>query len=158
MVAVSRCARDRRDRRDRQEFEKSIDRERGVLVCRCRFPRVASSLAVGFALGRARTQTEKECEYEQPILWVSDAPPDLGFSGVFVHPEHPDFPLTWMTRHYGLLAVGRPGVTPKTFPADKPVTCRYRLLFHRGALQAAEIQKAYEACGATIKLQQEGRK
>jgi hypothetical protein len=83
-----------------------------------------------------------------------------GLSGaaVFVHPEHPDFPLTWMTRHYGLLAVGWPGVTPQTFAAGKAFTCRYRLWLHRGAPEAGEIQKAYEAYGATIKLQQEGRK
>ena len=83
-----------------------------------------------------------------------------GLSGaaVFVHPEHPDFPLTWMTRHYGLLAVGWPGVTPQTFPAGKPSACRYRLWIHRGAPEAAEIQKAYEAYGATIKLQQDRRK
>jgi len=79
-----------------------------------------------------------------------------GLSGaaLFVHPEHPDFPPAWMTRHYGLLAVGWPGVTPQTLPAGKPFTCRYRLWIHRGAPEAAEIQKAYEAYGATNKLQQ----
>ena len=82
----------------------------------------------------------------------------LSGAALFVHPEHPDFPLTWMTRHYGLLAVGWPGVTSQTFAAGNPFTCRYRLWLHRGALEAAEIQKAYEAYGATIKLQQDRRK
>jgi hypothetical protein len=57
-----------------------------------------------------------------------------------------------------LLAAGWPGVTPQTLPADKPVTCRYRLWLHRGAPEAAEIQKAYAAYGATIKIEPEGRK
>ena len=44
---------------------------------------------------------------------------------------------------YGLLAVGWPGVTPKTLPAGEPVTCRYRIWIHRGTPDAAEIQRAY---------------
>jgi hypothetical protein len=70
-----------------------------------------------------------------------------GLSGaaVFVHPRHVNYPPTWMTRHYGVLAVGWPGVEAQTFPAGKPFSCRYRLWIHRGAPEAAEIQKAYEA-------------
>jgi hypothetical protein len=64
---------------------------------------------------------------------------------VFVHPGHRDYPPTWMTRHYGMLAVGWPGVTPQTFPSGKSVSCRYRIWIHRGAPEAAEIEKAYEA-------------
>ena len=82
----------------------------------------------------------------------------LNGAAVFVHPEHPDFPLTWMTRHYGLLAVGWPGVTPQTFPAGKPSACRYRLWIHRGAPEAAEIQKAYEAYRGTATVRQDGGK
>lgn len=82
----------------------------------------------------------------------------VGLSGaaVFVHPEHPDFPPTWMTRHYGLLAVGWPGVTPQTFAAGKPFACRYRLWIHRGAPEAAEIQKAYETYRQTATVRQNG--
>jgi hypothetical protein len=35
----------------------------------------------------------------------NDAPAASG-AAVFVHPSHPDFPPEWMTRDYGLLAVG----------------------------------------------------
>jgi hypothetical protein len=74
-----------------------------------------------------------------------------GISGaaVFIHPSHPDYPPTWMTRHYGLISVGWPGVIPQTFPADKTFSCRYRLWIHRGAPGTAEIQKAYENYCAT---------
>jgi len=76
-----------------------------------------------------------------------------GLSGaaIFVHPQHPDFPPTWMTRHYGMLAVGWPGVEPKTFPAGKSFSCSYRLWIHRNALSSAEIQKAYDAYCAEAK-------
>ncbi len=69
-----------------------------------------------------------------------------GPSGValFVDPHHPDFPPEWMTRDYGVLAVGWPGVNSKTFAASESVTCNYRLWIHRGIPLAAEIQKAYE--------------
>jgi hypothetical protein len=69
-----------------------------------------------------------------------------GTSGasIFVHPEHRDYPPTWMARHYGLVSVGWPGVDAQTFPAGQSIVCRYRLWIHRGAPGAAEIQKAYD--------------
>jgi hypothetical protein len=69
----------------------------------------------------------------------------LSGAALFVHPHHPDYPPTWMTRHYGMLAVGWPGVTPQTFSSGKSFSCRYRLWVHRNALDRAEIQKAYDA-------------
>jgi hypothetical protein len=65
-------------------------------------------------------------------------------AAVFVHPSHPDFPPEWMTREYGLLSVGWPGVNAKTLAAGEPVTCRYRIWLHRGTPDAATIQKAYD--------------
>ena len=76
-----------------------------------------------------------------------------GVSGaaIFVHPKHRDYPPTWMTRHYGLVSVGWPGVEPQTFPAGKPITCRYRVWIHRGAPTAAVIQKEYDAYRSAAK-------
>jgi hypothetical protein len=78
---------------------------------------------------------------------VGDFQGAAGLSGaaVFVHPQHRDYPPTWMARHYGLLSVGWPGTEPQTFPANEPITCRYRIWIHRGNPAPAEIQKAYEA-------------
>ena len=75
------------------------------------------------------------------------------FSGaaIFVDPNHPDYPPTWMTRHYGMLAVGWPGVTPQTFPPAKSFNCRYRIWVHRGAVAASEIQKVYQTYRTTSK-------
>jgi hypothetical protein len=71
--------------------------------------------------------------------------PAASGAAVFVHPSHPDFPPEWMTRAYGLLAVGWPGVEPKTLPVGQRVTCRYRLWIHRGMPDAESIQKAYDS-------------
>jgi len=70
-----------------------------------------------------------------------------GLSGaaIFVPSDHPNYPPTWMTRHYGLLSVGWPGTEPQTFPPNEPIRCRYRVWIHRGNPEAAEIQKAYGA-------------
>lgn len=66
-------------------------------------------------------------------------------AAVFVDPKHPDYPPEWMTREYGVLAVGWPGVNAQTIEAGKTVTCRYRVWVHQGNLEVGEIEKAYEA-------------
>ena len=69
-----------------------------------------------------------------------------GMSGaaIFVHPAHRDYPPTWMTRHYGLVSVGWPGVQPQTFPSGEPITCRYSVWIHRSSPTAAEIDARYQ--------------
>jgi hypothetical protein len=64
---------------------------------------------------------------------------------LFVSPQNPDFPPEWMTRDYGILAVGWPGVQEVTLTPDKPVTCSYRLWIHRGVSDASRIQKEFAA-------------
>lgn len=80
------------------------------------------------------------------------APKFLGASGpsgaaLFVDPHHPDFPPEWITRDYGVLAIGWPGGNSKTLAAGESVTCNYRLWIHRGIPPAAEISKGYEEFG-----------
>ena len=70
---------------------------------------------------------------------------DYSGAAVFVAPGHPDFPPEWMTRHYGLLCVGWPGVKPKTFQPGETIRCRYRVWIHRGAVNADRISRAYRA-------------
>src|SRR5688500_12504099 len=66
-------------------------------------------------------------------------------AAILVAPDHPDFPPEWMTRHYGLLCVGWPGVQPKTFQPGATIRCRYRVWIHRGAAKAERILQAYRA-------------
>jgi hypothetical protein len=73
--------------------------------------------------------------------------PDAKPSGaaIFVDPSHPDFPPTWLTRHYGCLCLGWPGVTPGMLEPGKPVRCAYRIWVHRGLPDVATLKQAYEA-------------
>jgi hypothetical protein len=73
------------------------------------------------------------------------SPDQFSGAAIFVHPQHRDYPPTWMARHYGLLSVGWPGVKPQTFEPGKPLTCRYRIWIHRGTPPAAAIEGQYEA-------------
>jgi hypothetical protein len=66
-------------------------------------------------------------------------------AAILVAPDHPDFPPEWMTRHYGLLCVGWPGVQPKTFQPGETVRCRYRVWIHRGAGTVENLRRAWHA-------------
>jgi hypothetical protein len=70
-------------------------------------------------------------------------------AALFVHPQNPGYPPEWMTREYGLLAVGWPGVNPLTLSADESATCRYRVWIHRGTLDADKFQEQYQAYSET---------
>jgi hypothetical protein len=65
-------------------------------------------------------------------------------AALFVDSQHPNFPPEWMTRAYGLLAVGWPGVKPKTLKSGNTVTCNYGVWIHRGRVDAAKIQSVYD--------------
>jgi hypothetical protein len=72
-------------------------------------------------------------------------------AAVFVDPAHPNAPLQWMTRDYGLLAVGWPGVNKLTLDPGKTVVCRYRVWIHRGMPKAEALQRQFEAYVQTLK-------
>jgi hypothetical protein len=50
-----------------------------------------------------------------------------------------------MTRDYGVLAVGWPGVKQITLAPEKPITCSYRLWIHRALGDADRIQQEFKA-------------
>ncbi len=64
-------------------------------------------------------------------------------AAIFISPTHPDFPPEWLTRHYGVLCVGWPGVKEQTFQPDAPIRCRYRVWVHRGAATPEKLREAY---------------
>ena len=63
----------------------------------------------------------------------------------FVPPSHPDFPPSWLARHYGLLSVGYPGVNAKTFAPGEPLRLSYRLWVHGHVADLPTLQRAYDA-------------
>ena len=66
-----------------------------------------------------------------------------GGAAIFVAPDHPDFPPEWLTRHYGALCLGWPGVKPRTLQPGETIRCRYRIWIHRGAPGVSELTDEY---------------
>ena len=97
---------------------------------------------------------------ETPLAWVDLTYPfrEGAPSGaaIFVHPEHPDYPPTWLTRHYGPQCVGWPGVKPKTFEPGKPIRLNYRVLIHESEMDLDGLKQAYEGyvTGAGVKWEE----
>ncbi|HPC59287.1 MAG TPA: PmoA family protein [Verrucomicrobiota bacterium] len=69
--------------------------------------------------------------------------PQPSGAAIFVPESHPDFPPMWLTRHYGVLCLGWPGVEAATFPPDKPIRCQYRVWIHRGSVSGDQLRAAY---------------
>jgi hypothetical protein len=76
-------------------------------------------------------------------------------AAVFVSPDHPDYPPTWLTRYYGPLCVGWPGVKGRTLPPDKPIRLKYRLWIHKAAGEPAALKAAYEAYSRHLEVKWE---
>lgn len=70
-------------------------------------------------------------------------------AAVFIAPDHPDYPPTWLTRHYGVLCVGWPGVEARAFPEGKSFGGKYRIWVHRGQPTPAMLAEAYAAYAKT---------
>ncbi|MGZ4973490.1 MAG: DUF6807 family protein [Limisphaerales bacterium] len=64
-------------------------------------------------------------------------------AAIFIDPSHPDYPPEWLTRHYGVLCVGWPGVKEQTFAVGEPIQCRYRVWIHRDLPTAVKLQEVY---------------
>lgn len=65
-------------------------------------------------------------------------------AAVFVPKTHPDFPPTWLTRYYGPLCVGWPGVKDRTFASGERIALSYRIWIHDRPVDAATVAKAYD--------------
>jgi hypothetical protein len=70
---------------------------------------------------------------------------------IFVRETHPDFPPMWLTRHYGALCLGWPGVEATTFQPGVPIRCEYRVWVHRDQANGEQLRKAYDAYNAEKK-------
>ncbi len=94
--------------------------------------------------------TSKEDLPETRLPWADLSAKFAGQEGasgaaIFVPRDHPDYPPTWLTRHYGPLCVGWPGVKDKTFEPGKPIQLQYRVWIHSGTVGVADLESAYAA-------------
>ena len=71
-------------------------------------------------------------------------------AAIFVDPGHPDFPPSWLTRYYGPLCVGWPGIKPQTFEPGQVICLKYRLWVHRDTADTETIAGAYAAYAAAL--------
>jgi hypothetical protein len=65
---------------------------------------------------------------------------------------HPDFPPTWLTRYYGPLCVGWPGVKDRLFQPDEEIRLQYRIWIHEGAATVAQLENAYKLYNSQSKI------
>lgn len=64
-------------------------------------------------------------------------------AAIFVSTSHPDYPPMWLTRHYGVLCLGWPGVDAKSLEPGSPTRLDYRLWIHRGSVDGQILKQAY---------------
>ncbi len=97
---------------------------------------------------------------EAPLAWadftskLGDAAARSG-AAMFVHPGHPDYPPTWLTRHYGAMCVGWPGVKARTFQPGEPIRLNYRIWIHKSAVEPDQLKRAYGAYVTATKVEWE---
>lgn len=86
----------------------------------------------------------KKDSLKEPYPWADLSTKDHGIA-IFVHPDHPDYPPTWLIRntYAGILNVAWPGLEPFVLQPGKPVTLKYRLVIHRGDAEQAKLDELY---------------
>ncbi|MDR1384181.1 MAG: PmoA family protein [Planctomycetaceae bacterium] len=97
---------------------------------------------------------------ETPLEWVDmvskfGGRETISGAAVFVPPSHPDFPPTWLVRHYGPLCVGWPGVKNRTFEADQSFSIGYRVWIHEKDFNRDQLVGIYDAYKKTLEIQNE---
>lgn len=96
----------------------------------------------------------KEDLPEKPLPWAdyttvfhrnAEGKPTGKRSGaaIFIPKTHPDYPPTWLTRYYGPLCVGWPGVEARTFRPGEVIKLSYRIWIHDGPADLTTLENAY---------------
>ena len=68
----------------------------------------------------------------------------LSGAAIFLAPDFPGYPPTWLTRYYGPLCVGFPGVEAQRFEAGRTIVMKARFWIHEGLVSPELLRKAYE--------------
>jgi len=97
---------------------------------------------------------------DTPLAWADlsarfGGTPGRSGAAIFVDPAHPDFPPTWLTRHYGILCVGWPGVKARTFEPGTAIRLNYRVWVHKSDVESDQLKQAFGGYGAGMKAQWE---
>jgi hypothetical protein len=86
----------------------------------------------------------KEDSTGRRFRWADISTPDRGIA-IFVSPDHPGFPTTWLIRnsYAGILNPCWPGLEPVVLSPDRSVRLGYRIYTHRGNVDAGRVREAY---------------
>ncbi len=88
----------------------------------------------------------EEDSTDRRFRWADLSTEVLGVA-VFVSPDHPGFPTTWLVRnsYAGVINPSWPGLEGATLKPDEPVTLGYRIYIHRGDVAGGKVREAFEA-------------
>ncbi len=80
-----------------------------------------------------------------PFRWADMSTKELGVA-IFISPDHPGFPTTWLIRnsYAGILNASWPGLKSVILQPEKTIILRYQLYIHRGDASAGRVRQAYE--------------
>ena len=87
----------------------------------------------------------KKDSTNMPFRWADISIEKFGIA-IFVSPNHPGFPTTWLIRnsYAGILNVSWPGHKSAVLQPGKPAILSYRIYIHRGNTATGRVQQAYE--------------
>jgi hypothetical protein len=79
------------------------------------------------------------------LRWADLSTEEMGVA-IFVSPDHPGFPTSWILRnsYAGFLNVSWPGLEPVVLQPSQPISLRYRMYVHRGDATAGRIALAFK--------------
>ncbi len=86
---------------------------------------------------------------EKPMPWADftstfiDHSDQKSGAAILIPKDHPDYPPTWLARHYGPMCVGWPGVISKKFEQNKTIKLRYRVWIHEGLPAKEQLEKVW---------------
>jgi hypothetical protein len=105
--------------------------------------RTAASLANGRLLTDAGSL--KGDAVRKRFRWADLATDERGLA-VLAHPANPNSPPPWLLRNSygGILNPEWPGLDLVTLEAGDPVTLRYRLVVHRGKMDATQLNELFK--------------
>ena len=91
------------------------------------------------------------------LPWVDftspfDGRPSASGATLLVDPDHPDYPPTWLTRHYGAICVGWPGVEARTFPPGVPFRLAYHVWIHAAEVDRDRLAQVHDGFNAAAKV------
>ena len=74
----------------------------------------------------------------------------LSGAAIFLTASFPDFPPTWLTRYYGPLCLGYPGVDAQRYEPGEKIVMPTRIWIHDGLVEPERLKKVYESWAGSL--------